>query len=46
LAPRNRFIEFRERCMERVRIVRSFDEAGGGHSPDRASQDAPSYRLE
>jgi hypothetical protein len=37
---------FRERCMEQVRVVRSFDEAGGGHSPYRASQDAPPDRLE
>jgi hypothetical protein len=39
-------VGFREMYMERVRIVRSFDEAGGGHSPGSASQDAPPYRLE
>lgn len=29
---------FRRRCMERVRVVRSFDEAEGGDSPDHTSR--------
>ena len=29
---------FRGRCMERVRVIRFFDEAGGGNSPDHTSR--------
>jgi hypothetical protein len=29
---------FRGRCMERFQLVRSFDEVGGGDSPDHASR--------
>jgi hypothetical protein len=39
-------MEFRGRCMEQGRVVRSFDEAGGGSSPDHTSQGAPPDRLE
>jgi hypothetical protein len=50
LSPRvvpSRLIGFRRRCMERFRVVRSFDEAGGGASPDHASRvsGAPGSRV-
>jgi hypothetical protein len=39
-------MEFRGTCMEQGQVVRSFDEAGGGDSPDHTSQGAPPGRLE
>jgi hypothetical protein len=35
---RSRLVGFRGRCMGQFRVVRPFDEAGGGDSPDHASR--------
>ena len=44
---RSSLIGFRRRCMGRLRVVRSFDEAGGGDSLDHASRvsGAPRSRV-
>src|SRR5215210_3738406 len=44
---RSRLMRFRRRYTQRCRVVRSFDEAGGGYSPDHASRasGAPGSRV-